>query len=1039
MKKLSIFVLMLLIIGQTILGPIATVSASSNENPPITNLDNEADADPGEGPGEGLGESPGEAQGEDPGEGPGEDPGEGPGEAQGEDPGEAQGEDPGENSGEDLSEDPGENPGEDLGEDSGADPPKSSDEEASRSPFSTGTAQEIEGATLTGFRMTIGGKAVGEGAFSDELEQNATANFTVEFSVPMQDDDKEAWADGSWFEFQLPKSLIDFDSAFNGGKTVNGITYSYTTNENKVRIELSGMQPDQASNTPEVLEVTFNSGFNLTSNDIEQDLVIPAATSGTETITATFTFKPSSNTEKVKKIATGTPAPGTDGNHVMDWEVWVNEAGKLLNDATLTDDVTGGHAIVAASVNVYQYTVDLNGVQNQSGSGTQVVTNGNWADINAALKDRNAYKITYKTAVNLDAEDRDGPKNFNNTVKFTNNGQPDETSSNAQHTITYGKALEKHNATGDNYTKNWRIDYNHNLLNIPQAQATLSDTISGPHEIDLSTIKVYKMNDVNGNIATNVSSGIDVTGNVTINPNTGDGKAFTINFGGAISDAYTITYQSKYNTKDFIENEDITGQTLSNTVESGSGKESTGTYSLSENLLTKGRTIDVDNKTITWTINITSDNPATSISNLTLKDTFTNGDINGEHELVDGSITITGTNGTDPTIIADTRTTTGFTISGINIAAGQTATVTYTTSFAIDDDGQVATQGYGNTATTKWTSGGTLYTKTATSEYIPEITTVNNGSKSGKFDYSTREFIWDVRVNINKRDIGGAVLVDTVGPHHEFVPGSTIEVLPLTNFGESDTGGTIGTTPIAASNYTISEESDRGFTLTFKSTSELESGINNRAYVVRYKTIDSNEIIGIGSSTETDAGNVYTNGATFKTIGDQTFTLVPASVTIDPNVANNLITKRNPSQNGTTEKITWTLDVNRSHSDLGTDVKLTDLPGDNLWLLEDSIQIATYNVTSGGVSNNNDWQTPTQRSIPVSFDTDGGFTLTFPSLENVGYQVRYETIGFGDSGDDLENTATLHYNGQTEANQKKQDKFEGKLSLQQLFENKDLR
>lgn len=187
------------------------------------------------------------------------------------------------------------------------------------------------------------------------------------------------------------------------------------------------------------------------------------------------------------------------------------------------------------------------------------------------------------------------------------------------------------------------------MLNILAAQATLEDTISGPHDIDFSTIKVYKMNDANGNVETNVSSGTDVTNNFTVSPNTGDGKTFTINFGGDTSDAYTITYESKYNTKDFIEQADITGQTLSNTVTNGAGKSNTGTYSLSENLLTKSRTIDVDNKTITWTIDIKSDNPDKAISNLTLTDTFTNGAYNGEHELIEDAGDRVQLNGADAT------------------------------------------------------------------------------------------------------------------------------------------------------------------------------------------------------------------------------------------------------------------------------------------------------------------------------------------------------------------------------------------------------
>ncbi|MGE7020787.1 collagen binding domain-containing protein [Solibacillus cecembensis] len=885
-------------------------------------------------------------------------------------------------------------------------------------------AKEILDAKLSSFNMKIDGQPVGEGKFPTELEQNTTADFEVTFTVPLQDVDGEAWVDSSWFEFQLPNSLIDFDGAFHGSKTVDDITYTYTTTGNNVRVELSGMEPGSGSSVPAILTINFSSGFNKLLDDIEQELEIPSATDGSQNIKAEFTFKPSTSNEKAKKKSIGTPTL-TNGNHQMEWEVWVNEAGKKLSNATLTDNATGGHVIVADSVNVYEYTVGLNGVKDPTSSGNQVLTDRNWSDVNSTFTDgeRNAYKITYKTEVSLDADQRDGAKDFYNTVTFTNDGTPETSNSDVKHIVTYGKALDKHDATGDNYTKNWRIDYNHNLLNIDEADATLEDTISGPHEIDIDSIKVYKMSDTDGDVSTTVPGEGEVL-NYTVTPSTGDSKTFKLSFDGDISDAYTVTYESKYDAKDFIEDSDITGQILNNTVTNGIGKSNPGSYTLTENLLKKTRVINVDDKLITWTIDITSDNPDKAITNLTLTDTFINGTKNGKHTLVAGSVKIDdivqvdGQNGYTP----DPDPTKGFVITGINVPAGKTVKVTYTTNFDIGDTGIVATQGYGNTANTTWTSGGVTYDKTKTAEYIPSETTINNGSKSGKFDYSTREFTWDVRVNINKKDIQGAVLVDTVGDGHKYVPG-TIEVLPLKGFGSDDTGGTIGTTPIDASNYTITNEFDTGFTLTFNSI--IDSVLNNEAYVVRYNTVDSDVILGIGSTNEQDAGNVYKNEATFKTKGTQSFTLKSTPVTIIKDVANNLITKREPNQNSQTEKITWTLDVNKSHSNLGINVELTDLPGNNLMLLEDSIQIATYKVTAGGISNNADWQTLVQRNIPVTFATDGSFKLTFPSLENVGYQVKYETIGFGKKDDALENTATLHYTGQTEANQKIEDKYSG--------------
>ncbi|KUF32872.1 MULTISPECIES: collagen binding domain-containing protein [Lysinibacillus] len=987
-KKMNIAMLTMLLVFQTLLSPLSAFAADDLSTPPVAN-DNGAEA--------GMAENLSTPV----------------------DDGTDLTED---NTGEeDLSTTPSENENtEQAPEGEAPEEEKAADEPVKTLPMNEAplAAQEIP-ASLSSFVMKIGGTTVGAGEFGTELDPNTTANFTVKFSVPMQDSQGEAWGDGSWFEFQLPQSLIDFDGAFTGSRTVNGITYNYVTTDNKVRVELSGMEPGSGSSQPEELSITFNSGFNLLSDNIEQELEIPAATGGSEIIKAQFSFLPSTSNKKVSKSKLGTPTPTASGNHEMEWQVWVNEAGKSLSNPTLTDDPTS-HEIMANSVNVYQYVVGLNGVR--TSTETNVLTNGSWSDIESKLTGKYAYKITYKTSVTLDADKRDGAVNFHNKVLFTNNGQL-ETSNTATHTITYGKALDKKLVSNTNYETKWRIDYNHNLLSIDQADAYIEDTIQGPHEIDASSIKVYKMNDAAGNVATTVSEANRVTSGFTITPTpaTGDVKSFTLTFDNGISDAYTIVYDANYTKQDFYENE---AGLFNNSVTSGSGKEKNIDYALTENLLKKSYTVDFDKKVITWTVDIISDNPTKPINNLKLTDTFTAGAADGVHELIDNTVKLNGIATTYILIDGDKKK--GFTISGINVPAGSTSTITYQTSFAIGDEGTVQKQGYGNTAATEWTSGGKTYKKSSSTSYIPQSTTVNNGSKSGTFNYSTQRFTWDVKVNINKKDINGAVLIDTVGEGHKYLPG-TIEVLPLTDLGGSDTGGTIGTTPINSSNYTISAESDKGFTLKFSDS--LAGDINYQAYVVRYNTMDDDHILGIGSDTATDRGNVYTNDATFKTKGTQEFTLESKPVTIDEDVANNLVTKNTPQQNANTETITWTLDVNRSHSNLGQNVILTDLPGNNLMLLESSILLTPYTVSKTGIQKGTTWQTPSQLGVTVTFDTQGGFSLEFPDLNQKGYQVQYKTIGFGQFGDALENTATLHYTGQTKANQKTESDYKDKFSF----------
>ncbi|MER2170580.1 MAG: collagen binding domain-containing protein [Psychrobacillus psychrodurans] len=894
-------------------------------------------------------------------------------------------------------------------------------------------SEEITNVTLTQFDMKIGGNTVTEGVYSTSLPQNQTAQFDVTFEVMLD----KLYGAGSYFEFQLPNSLIDFDSAFEGQKSVDGVTYKYETIDNKVRVELvNELTPDDVSTTTAAkMTMTFNAGFNLTSKELEQNLVLPKTNSGSDTVTTKFTFLPSTSNEKASKQgASGIPA-SVEGNHQLEWTVWINRAGNDFINPSLIDNPTGGHAILADSVNVYEYVVDLDGVETSSRK--QVVIDGNLGEIN--FQNKHAYEIVYKTEVNLDVAQREGNKTFTNTITFTNNGV--EESDTASKQITYGKAIEKvkdisNGKINSNYESNWEIRFNYNEARISADSAVVKDAISSnnnthKHLIDTTTIKVYKVEIENGAKKPGTTDQLLDPAEYTISGILGSAKeasSFELKFNNDITEAYRIVYQANYVEQDFY---DGNSNTIITNIATYDSKSVSASHTLTNALLTKSQTVDFATKQITWTINIKNDHHTKPITGLTLNDQFEMTGKTGEHTLIGGEAGIAITNAGTPTKTVDSDNK-GFEITNITIAPNTTVEVKYKTSFAISDEGTVVVNGYGNTATTTWTSAEKEYTQTRTQHYTPGTTTVNNGTKSGKIDYTNQKFTWEVRVNINKKDIQSAVLTDEIKAGHEFVEGS-LKVYKLT-LGINDDVGTYSTADeLSASNYDLSIDLDKkGYSLTFKNS--LDATLNNEAYVVVYETKDSDNIFGIGSNEDGyTAGNVYGNEAKFQTRGTQNFTLNSTPVTIPTDIANSLIKKGAPIQNSSAQKVTWMLDVNKSHSNLGETV-VEDTPSQNLMLVPNSIKLRAYAVSATAISAGSTWQTPEQLKTTgvlkedIEFTPEGGFKLIFGNL-TTGYQVQYETIGLGKSGDGFTNEARINFAGETATNQEISNSVTQKFSF----------
>ncbi|KGR75927.1 collagen binding domain-containing protein [Ureibacillus sinduriensis] len=1014
MRKLNIGIIVVLLVFQTLLSPISVFASEdlnnssdlqalednatgtpANENQPLPEVDNgtnndtgnEAGTEAGSGEtGEGTENSGGE-------QGSGEGTENGSGEQGAEEGAEPGSEEPGAEEGTETGTEPGAEEGAEAGDGELVDGIQPGTLQAVTDP------EELH-ATLSSFKMMIDSEEVTVD-YNKELTKDTAAKFEVTFDVVLD----KMYAAGSWFEFQLPNSLIDFDKAFFGNKEKNdGINpaYSYSTTDNNVKVVLDEDLPiDFVGDAPVQFTMSFTSGFHNLSNELEQELEIPTSGEGTQKIS--LKFLPSTTNEKVSKSAIGNPQL-VDGNHQMDWEVWVNKAGKDLSGAVLSDNPASGHSVIKDSITVEKYAVNLNGVDTSASIGSTSIEN-----FPISLEDgRYAYKVTYKTEVDLSAAEREGAKTFANTVTFTNGGVTETAS--ASQSVTYGKALEKSldaDEENTNYQSHWEIRYNYNQVLIPESEAWIEDTLESPHEIDFDSIKVYE---VQVTETGEEESSTEISG-YSIEEDEGNNK-FKISFGDTAK-AYKIKYKAIYNEKDFYtENR----QEFINKVVSGNGKTAQDSHTLREGILSKSRTIDFENKKIKWTISIKADNAP--ITNLKLDDTFEFGSITGKHTL-EGSVEVSGTTDSSyTTTIKDNDPSKGFEITGINIAEGSTATIVYTTKFDIAPDGSVDENGYGNSATATWISGTDSYSLTKTSDYNPETTTKNNGSKAGSFNYQTQEFTWGIKVNINKTNINGATLTDTLGTGHQIIQDSIkVYEYQLEESGSEDGDDTKGTKGNELSaGYTVSPISDTSFTLTFNG---LIGGAENKVYFVEYKTKDSNDILGIESDNENDPGNVYTNGATFTTPQGKSYNIGSAQVTV--NNANQLIKKSvsGNSSSNSTDILKWTIEVNQSRSALGS-ITLTDKVSESLILDPNTIEYreeTSVDQITGTISYTQ-WKKPTADMLTTSSDSGFELVLNDPANPNKAYQVRYDTVALAKQGDPFSNSAKIDFGFTTSENQK---------------------
>lgn len=902
--------------------------------------------------------------------------------------------------------------------------------------------EEIETVTMDFLELRVGDKSIknSEDAKDLELKKDQEAKVFYEFNMVLKKD----YVKGSSFTFQLPKSVVVFNKESLSGtiKEEGEPTFDYTTNDDGlVTVIYSDEKPLLAADYNIKLDFAAKFGEFTDNDSLDQTLTIPEK--GKKDIIINLPFLPSTSNNKMNKKG---EVESKDGKKYINWTIWANEAGKDLKSAILKDTMGEGHDLEKDSMVVEKYKVGIDGVILSS---KEVLTPNliynpvdNPLEFSIILDSgKYAYKITYKTEVTRPAANE--IETFSNSASLVDNGtEIDKTSSTVS--IKYGTPLEKKKVSGDKYKASWEIQYNYLGAQIEADKASITDVLSAEslHKIDQDSIKVYEVT-VNGEgqeaSKSELTLGTGYTATLSNN-----NKELFVDFaksasGNSVTQAFKITYDT-ISTAEFITGPSTVKNTVTSTnVDSKSQpyvKE--GTLDLGEGIFSKTREhIDFSNKTITWKLEI---NAEKDLKNLKVVDTFT--EISGESyqtllETSDGSgkyLTIEGFEPSKTTFTiqdGDSKKEDlkkGYTLLfNETISKGSKIIITYKTKFDIKANGSAYPQ-YGNEAKATW-NGQTSSANTIKKEanYTPgETPTGKNGYKKGTFDHIEQTFDWNVAVNINKQDINGATVKDTLGLGHYITKEDfdNISIKQLNLGGNDDTGKPGVDLDDNFYNLTPIEKDGviTGFTLEFKNL-DTDSSKNNQAYIINYQTKDTDNIIGQDIdniiSQGTNKQSEYTNTAEFQTTENYKY-----EGKVEIKNANELISKK-ANTNPNEETITWTVDINKSHSNLG-DIELTDKPSDNQLLLKDTFKKRPYKISTDGTITYGDWEKIDPNDISIS--KDDGFVLKLGKLEKVGYQVEYKTFFTGANQEQFSNQATINYEGSLGENQKVDSDIQGKYA-----------
>jgi len=312
----------------------------------------------------------------------------------------------------------------------------------------------------------------------------------------------------------------------------------------------------------------------------------------------------------------------------IDWTIKVNESGRTINNAIITDDIPAGLELVAGSVKIGDATADTTISDTDY---TYTYTNkSSTSNFEYILGDISGVKtISYSTDVDSSVYNSNATKNFNNVVHLTGDGVPNGTSNSNIVGVT-PNIIQK---VGIGYDASkgiitWRITINSNETSIA-AGAVVTDTIP--------IGQTYVANTAKFDDALIGDSGYTAA---TVGDTTKTG-IFQYTFSNAFSKTHTLEFQTQVtDTKNYKANSSKTHYNNVNITATDINQSITGSQTATSEIISKtGADYNYATREITWKIVVNKNKMP--ITNAKVTD-----DIPAGQKYVAGSATIDdGSNG----------------------------------------------------------------------------------------------------------------------------------------------------------------------------------------------------------------------------------------------------------------------------------------------------------------------------------------------------------------------------------------------------------
>ncbi|WP_342571073.1 collagen binding domain-containing protein [Paenibacillus sp. FSL R5-0749] len=775
--------------------------------------------------------------------------------------------------------------------------------------------------------------------------------------------DTHNYSDGSTFTFNLPDKFI-IGSQLKGD--LDGGVGEYVVNPDGTIIFTFNELIEHAQ-----LEGNFYVWIKFDESKMEDGLKqqIDFSSVGQGSINVHF-----ANTAIDKLKKSGSANKDNFNSDEIKWTVDFNQGEKALKNAFLTDTLPTNLEL-KGNIEIRELEVQLNGSVKE---GPIVQTEPQFPIV---LGDTDkAYRVTYTTSVKAPTTAPFTNVEFQNQVALTTDQSEHNETDIGRVRVSFNEPLNKsgQDSAYDPVTQTitWKVQYNYNQQEIMQANAWIEDRFdTAKQQLINNSVNVYQV-DINASGAASNRTLVNPNEYTLETINTGFDDGFRLHFKNDITKAYEIEYDTQSIHRVY------TNDTITNTVNMYDGTSKTGRKDIREVIFAKSvKSENFNTKEIEWQMVLNRD--LQDMTDIVITDNY-----EGRHmKLIPGSLQVTGVNKDDFELTPDPADPTyekGFSVrlkDGVTINTEHV--ITYTTSFD-PTAGMPTDNEYRNSAKVDWKESNVAQTAITKSAMVkPQEYTIQNGNKKGEYSAKDKTITWTIDVNYNLFDIQEAILKDAYTGNQSFVDGS-LKVHELELQGANNVTAVGSEVALTPGQFQLNPDG-KGFTLDL-------GNIGKAAYRIQYQT----SLDGPYSVEGTYANQaVLTDGEG----GEERFN---RSASITP-VHGGVYVQKTGQQIGTTDKASWTVNINPSQSYVPAGTPLTDTLSENQILLADSLKLYATNLpanNSGNVSNKAGLVDPADYELTVEGNT---FTLTFNKDIHTAFILEYQSYINADHGARIEN------------------------------------